>query len=148
VSDERRFYASVNDESKLVLEDRIAWAASLSDLRGQRVVVTITKPKKHRSVQANKFWWSLVVPTFQEVWSNARDRAGLPEYTKEETHDVLVQVLAGCEDGPLPGSRVRKRTSEMSTAQFSKMIDDARELALHKYGMAMPAPGESWDEVT
>jgi hypothetical protein len=143
---ERRFYATVSDESKLIPEDRIAWAASLSDLRGERVVITLAKPKKHRSLQSNRYWFGIVVPIFQEIWSLGREKLGLPPYDKDETHDVLVQVLAGFDDGPLPGSRVRKRTSEMDTAVFSKLIADARELALHNYGVFVPEPGQSWNE--
>jgi hypothetical protein len=88
----------------------------------------------------------MVVPTFQELWSIGREQIGLPGYDRDETHDVLVQILVGFEDGPIPGTRVRRRTSEMDSARFAKMIDDARELAREKYGMHIPEPGESTEE--
>ena len=144
---ELRFAATVSAECKLVPEAPATWAASLSELRGQPVVVTITKPKKQRSLQANRYYFGCVVPVFQEIWSLGRTRAnpGAPPYDRDETHEVLVQVLVGYEDGPLPGSRVRKRTSEMDTAAFARFVDAARELALLQYGCVIPAPGEQWE---
>ncbi len=142
---ELRFAAKVSAECKLVPDAPATWAASLSELRGQPVIVTIAKPKKARTLRANAFWWAVVVPVFQEVWSIGRVRAGLPPYDRDETHDVLVQVLAGFDDGPMPGTRVRKRTSEMDSAEFAKFVESARELALTQYGMHLPQPGEHWD---
>ncbi len=143
---ELQFHATVSPDCKLVQEDRVSWMAALSTLRGERLIVTLEKPKKTRSARANRYWWSCVVPIFQEVWSIGRVQAGLPPYDRDQTHDVLVQVLGGYEDGPMPGTRVRKPTSQMSSAEFAKLVDDARELALHQYGMAIPAPGEKWSD--
>ncbi len=143
---ELRFSATISDQCRIVPDALTVWLASLSELRGQAVVVTITKPKKARSLQANRYYWGCVVPIFQEVWSLPRTRAGLPPYDRDETHDVLVQVLAGYEDGPMPGTRVRKRTSEMESGEFAKYVDAARQLALQQYGMHIPAPGEGYEE--
>ena len=139
---ERRFFAVVSTDSKLVPREPIAWVATLADLRGQEVVVSIERARKARSTQQNKYYWSCVVPIFQEVWSIARNRAGVEPLTKDETHEVLVQVLLGCEDGPVPGTRLRKRTSGMDTAAFSQYVDKCRELALHQYGFEIPNSGE------
>lgn len=142
---EVRLSASVSDECKLVPMAASVWLASLSALRGKRVVVTIATERVARSLRANRYWWGLVVVTFQEIWSIPRVRAGLEPYTKDETHGVLVEVLAGCDDGPLPGSRVRKRTSEMTPPEFAKLIEDARELGREQYGIVLPEPGERFE---
>lgn len=139
--------ATVNEQGKLVPEAPTVWAASLSELRGKRVVVTIETEKSRRSSQANRYYWSCVVPIFQEVWSIARSKIGLEPLTKEEAHEVLVQVLVGCEDGPLPGSRIRKRTSEMDVAQFRDYVEKCRALAQEQYGMYVPAAGEEMETV-
>ncbi len=145
MTDALRFECTVSPECKLVPRAPATWLASLSELRGQPVIVSIAKPRQQRSLQANRYYFGCVVPIFQEVWSLARTKAGLPPYSREETHEVLVQVLVGCEDGPLPGTRVRKRTSEMDTAAFAKFVDAARELAMQQYGCVIPAPGESFE---
>jgi hypothetical protein len=145
VTDALRFECTVSPECKLVPRAPATWLASLSELRGQPVIVSIAKPKKLRSLRANAYWHACITPIFQEIWSLGRTKQGLPPYDRDETHEVLVQVLAGYEDGPLPGTRVRARTSEMDSVRFAKLVDDARELALHNYGVTIPAPGETFE---
>lgn len=131
---ELRFQATVEPGGRLKPEAPAVWAASLAKLAGKRVTVTI-KPESHRrSNQANKRYWSCIVPVFQQVWSEGR---AIP-YTREEVHEVLVQVLVGCEDGPLPGSRVRVRTSEMSTEDFAAFTRAAEQLAWDEYQCRVP----------
>lgn len=143
---EKRFHAVVSPACQLVPDDRPLWLAALSRLRGERVVVTVARPKTLRSLRANRYWWGVIVPFFQEVWSAARIEQGLPPYDKDDVHDVLVQILEGYEDGPLPGTRVRKRTSRMDKPDFAHLVDGARQLALQQYGAVIPLPGERWEE--
>ena len=91
-----------------------------------------------RSLSANAYWWATVVPFFQDVWSACRT----PPYTKQQVHDVLVQVLIGCEDGPYPGSRVQKETHTMTAIEFAHLIDAAKQLAWDEYQARIPEPGE------
>ncbi len=91
-----------------------------------------------RSLSANAYWWATVVPFFQDVWSAGRT----PPYTKQQVHDVLVQVLIGCEDGPYPGSRLQKETHTMTAIEFAHLIDAAKQLAWDQYQAHIPEPGE------
>lgn len=143
---EKRFPATVSSACAIVPDDRAVWLAHLTRLRGERVVVTVATPKAVRSLRANRYWRGVIVPFFRDVWSVGRTSAGLPPYDSDETHDVLVQVLVGYEDGPMPGTRVRKRTSLMDTAQFAELVDGARAMALEQYGAVIPLPGEPWEE--
>lgn len=143
---ERAFRASVDEACRIVPDDWPAWQAQLASLRGQRVIARLERERDARTLRANAYWWGVVVRFFQEVWSLGRTQAGLPPYNPDETHDVLVQVLVGYEDGPLPGSRVRKRTSLMDKTAFARLVDDARALALQQYGSVIPLPGERGDE--
>lgn len=138
---------TVNEAGKFVPEAPAVWQASIREFAGKRVVVTIETEKSRRSTQANRYYWSCVVPVFQEVWSIARSKAGVEPLTKDETHEVLVQVLLGCEDGPLPGSRIRKRTSELDSKQFAAYVERCRALAQEQYGMWVPEAGEEVDTV-
>jgi hypothetical protein len=142
---EARLYATVSDAGKLVPTAPTVWAASVSALAGKRVVVIIETERVARSTQANRYYWACVVPIFQEVWSRARSVAGLEPLTKDETHEVLVQVLLGCTDGPVPGTRLRVRTSELAAVAFARFIDDARALAMDQYRVVIPGPGERYE---
>lgn len=89
---EKRFPAIVSAACAIVPDDRAVWLAHLTRLRGERVVVTVATPKAVRSLRANGYWWRIVVPFFQEVWSAGRVGAGLPPYTREETHEVVART--------------------------------------------------------
>jgi len=144
---EIRLPATVDDIGRLMPDVPHVWAVSLRAFAGKRVSVSIQTQAHRRSTQANRYWWSCVVPVFQEVWSHGRTALNLPPYDKDQAHEVLVQALAGFEDGPLPGTRVRVKTSDMDAATFGKLIERARELALHDYQMFIPAPGEQYHPV-
>lgn len=142
---EIRLGATVTEKGGLKPDAPTIWAALLSKLAGKRVVVTIQPEATRRSSQANARYWSCIVPVFQQIWSEARVKAGLPGYTREEVHEVLVQVLVGCEDGPLPGSRVRVRTSTMSKEQFQAFTKAAEDLLWQQY--RVPVPDGDWQAV-
>jgi hypothetical protein len=135
------FHAEIR-EGKLVVSDRKRWHQELSALVGKRVVVTVETEQQTRSREANAYYWKQVVGFFQDVWSKARKEQGIEGYTKEQTHEVLVQVLIGSEDGPLPGTRVRKPTRGMKRSEFYTYVEAARELAWQQYQARIPEPNE------
>lgn len=140
---ERRFLGQVSKDGKLTLREQPAFRSVLRDLSGQEVILSIDKARKVRSTQQGRYYWGCVVPAFQKVWSIARQRIDLEPLTKDETHDVLVQVLLGSVDGPMPGTRLPKKTSKMTTKEFSDYIEGCLELALTEYKMHIP-PANSW----
>jgi hypothetical protein len=143
---ELHFSGEVNAQGKLLFDDRPAFVQAVAVLAGHRVVVTLERAATRRSSQANRFWWGVVIPAFGDIWSPARVARGLPPYTPDDVHEVLVQVLLGFEDGPVAGTRVRKRTSIRNTAEFAQLVDDARALAVQQYRVHIPAPNEPWEE--
>ena len=137
-----RYEALVEKDGKLSFTDPARFKAGLSRLTGKRVYVSLETERVLRSTVQNRYWFGVIVETFKELWSKGRIAAGLPSYTKEQTHDVLVQVLLGTEEGPILGSRVSVPTRKLSTAEFSTLIEKARHMALQDYGMNIPEPGE------
>jgi hypothetical protein len=86
-----------------------------------------------------------VVEFFRLAWSLERRRPlGLPDYTSDETHEVLIDYLGYTEEGPLE-RRVRKHTRNMSRSEFHQLTQDAKELAWHLYKARLPEPGEGKD---
>lgn len=134
------------ERGALVFVDACAVTAALSAHEGQAVRVSVDRASTRRSLRANRYWWGVIVPMFQEIWSRGRAAADLPPYDKDQVHTVLVEAIAGFEDGPLPGTRVRLSTRTLDSKQFAWLIDRARELALHDYQVHIPEPGESVEE--
>ena len=137
--------ATVSPEGKLLPLAPSVWIASMREFAGKRVDVTVATERTGRSLQANKYWWSCVIPVFQEIWGKGRSAVNLPPYSRDQVHAVLVEALAGSEDGPLPGSRVRLETKGMDTATFAKLVDAGRKLAWDEYQVRIPEPGERYE---
>ena len=139
------FPAEVSSEAKLTVDRSLVKAAlhRLAPKRGSRRLVLSLEPfRSVRSTRQNRYWFGVVVKEFGDLWSKGRKAAGLPGYTQEQVHDVLVEVILGFEEGPIPGTRVRKPTRSLSTLDFEKLADEARHIALHDYGMEIPLPNE------
>ena len=137
-----KYHEALVKDGKLVFADVAKFRAELSRLAGKRVYISIETERALRSIIQNKYWFGVVVETFRSMWSKRRTEMGLPPYTKEQIHDVLVQVLLGTEEGPVLGSRVSVPTRNLSPTDFGTLIDKARAMARDDYAMEIPEPGE------
>lgn len=138
--------AQLTADHRLVLDDRVRWQARLAQMRPGRKVVTVEDEKQRRGVGANGYHWKIIVPYFQQVWSEGRVKLGLPPYSKEQAHSVLVQALVGSEPGPVPGTVTHVSTSAMNTGEFSDLDRAARQYAWDHYQSKLPEPNEPWED--
>ncbi len=137
-----RFEAVVEKGGTLIFTNPALFRRGLARLAGKRVYLSVETERALRSTVQNRYWFGVIVETFRDMWSKGRKEARLPPYTKEQVHDVLVQVLLGTEEGPVLGSRVSVPTRTLNTAEFSALIEKARSMAAHDYGMNIPEPGD------
>lgn len=137
-----RFEALVEEGGKLIFTNPALFRRGLARLAGKRVYLSVETERALRSTVQNRYWFGVIVETFRDMWSKGRKEAGLPPYTKEQAHDVLVQVLLGTEEGPVLGSRVSVPTRTLNAAEFSALIEKARSMAAQDYGMNIPEPGD------
>ena len=146
---EIKLTATVDPSGKLVPDAPTVWLASLRELAGKRVRVAISTERKMKTTGQLAYWRGVIVPFFVDLWSQQRRYPnGLPPYDPEQVHEILVKHIIGYEEenGPL-GEPVRKKTRNSDTAEMARLIDGARELAMHDYQSDLPAPGEQWDVV-
>lgn len=80
-----------------------AFAEYLLKLEGQEVEVIIRKPSLRRSVQANKYYWSVVIPLLSEHCG----------YRKDEMHEILKGKFLA-EEGT---------TTALSKEQFAEYLE-------------------------
>lgn len=142
---EIRLGATVTDKGGLKPDVPTVWAASLSKLAGKRVVVTIQPEATRRSKKQNDRYWSLIVPIFQQIWSEGRVALSLPGYTKQEVHRIIKAQILGEDEGPLPGTHVEKQTRNMDTKEFAKFTEEAEQLLWQQY--RVPVPDGDWQAV-
>jgi hypothetical protein len=135
-----RFSAQITPLGRLVLDDEPRWRAALLRWAGLRVSVDLAKPK--RSDRANRYYFGRVVTTFQGIWSKGRVAIGLPPYTKEEAHSVIVQVCLGSVPGPVAGTVLPKPTRDMPSDVFADLTNKARKLAWDEYQIHIPEANE------
>jgi hypothetical protein len=121
---------------KMSRSERSRFDAYVATLSGP-VVLTVETPAQRRSKASNDYYWSVVVEFFREQWSRERGRP----YAKEDAHEVLVQWILGFELGP-HGTRVRKRTRDLTQQDFSRLIEDAKQMAWQDYRSRIPEPNE------
>jgi hypothetical protein len=127
---------------RLKLLNREQWDAYGRSMAGKDVTLTVETPEEKRSDEANRYWFSAIVEFFRKVWSKKyREPFGRPDYTKEEAHGALVEIILGFEDGP-HGTRIRKRTRDLTRSDFSKLIDEGKQMAWQDYQVRIPDPDE------
>lgn len=119
---------------RVVFDDANRWRGVLARHEGKRVTVALSRERQQRSLAANRWYWSVVVPIFGE-WSG---------YEKDEAHGVLKSLFL-MEDKVLPTGkliRVPGSTARLSTQEFSAYCERVMRF-LAENGVYVPSPGES-----
>ena len=127
------YFGATVKAGQVQFDDPSRWRAIVARHENRRVTITIRREQQVRSLQANKWYWSCVVPLFSE-WSG---------YEKDEAHEVLKamflkteKVLPTGEVLEIPGSSAR-----LSGEDFRAYCDRVSHF-LAEHGLYVPAPGE------
>ena len=98
---------------------------------GTRMVVTAKKWVPKRSNDANRYWFGVVVPLFQE-------EMGLDD--PYQVHHAVLCAIGHYEPKEILGEikPVPKRTRDLPADEFSKLIDAANRLFAEYYGGRIP----------
>ena len=126
------FAANVNQQGRLVLDEPEKFKCYLRSKAGRKVEVLVRIQRKRRSLEANRYYWGIVIALLAEEFG----------YDKEEMHDVLAMKFLRIEDCPVTGSPRRKHTPECDTAEFAEYVDACIRLGA-EHGVYVPAPGEA-----
>lgn len=114
-------------------EQRQAYTRTLA---GRRVDVVIRRHRDRRSDKQNAWWWGKAIPVIAE------DR-GYDRHEHEELHYALVSLCFGTHVDKLTGLEIpNKRSSELTTVEFSELMEWAVRWAAHE-GIRVPLPGEA-----
>ncbi len=108
----------------------------LATLEGKRIVVSVKEDRKRRSLRQNAFWWGVVIPEIA-------DEIGYDRHEHEALHYELVKVWAGSHRNEKTGLDLpNKRSSELSTEEFSDLLEWAVRFAAEKLGMFILMPSD------
>lgn len=96
--------------------------------------VTIQKKSKHRSTQQNRWWWSCVT-----VLSNHLG------YSKDQMHEICKYKFLKREFVDEKTGEVfeyLKSTTELTTTEFSVLIESLIQWSAEKFNCVLPYPNE------
>lgn len=133
-------------EGKIVLDDPQAMVRTVSFLEGLRVVLTLARWYKKRTLSENNYYWAVVVQMIADHTGN----------TPEQVHKGLGEMFWPDEEAPTftLGKRVfsseAKSTTEFNTAEFEEKMKLVRNWAATSpddptdpgLGLYIPEPNE------
>lgn len=108
----------------------------LHRLAGKAVTVRITIAKAKRSLDQNAWWWGVYLPI-------VADALGYDKHEHDDLHYALVAKCFGTHTDKMTHQEVPNvRSSSLTTAQFSDLMEWAVRFAATEWGVAVPLPNE------
>ena len=123
-------------KGQLVLSDPTAWRAAVARQEGRDVWVTVVRQQHARTMQANRYYWGVVVETI----------AAYIGETREDTHALLkakflpqrsIETLEGKILDGVPAT-----TRNLSVEGFSEYVERVKVWAAQFLGLAIPEAGQ------
>ena len=117
---------------KLYFDDRNKFDRYLLSLKG-KVEIVVKKFKKERSLQQNKYYWSVVVPLISSELG----------YTREEMHEVLKSLFLK-DHINFKGENlvIIRSTTDLKTDEFENYLSEIRIWASKELSIYVPEPNE------
>lgn len=131
------------DKGRFQMRNKAAVLAQLARMRDGEFIVTITPRKAARSIQANRYYWGVVVELIAEHTG----------YTPDEIHELLKakflpKRLAVCDgNGEVQGEFViGGSTTKLNKIEFGEFISSIRLWASESLQVVIPDPdtGQLW----
>lgn len=113
----------------------------LKDFEGERVLLRLSKKRKNRSLEQNRYYFGVVCECFQigakETWGE--------EISKEEAHENLkkecnYKELVSEDSGEI--FRLVKTTSNLNTLGFEEYLERCRKFIYTWFNITVPMPNE------
>ena len=134
------FHATVSEDGEHVVFDvseRLLREGYRRKLAGQRIDVIMRKHQRRRSVKQNKWHWGIAVPLIAH-------ELGYDKHEHDDVHYALVAKCFGTHfDARLKQELPNKRSSTLTTAEMSELMDWEVRFAAQEWGIVVPLPNEA-----
>lgn len=134
------FHGRVSDDgSRIEFEqaERFQRKGHLKKLAGRQVEIVIRPFYKRRSDRQNKWHWGVAVPLIAS-------ELGYDKHEHEDLHYALVAKCFGVHFDPRTKQEIPNvRSSSLTTAQFSELMEWEVRWAASEHGINVPLPGEA-----
>jgi hypothetical protein len=109
----------------------------LKRLAGQPVDVVVKVHRNKRSDKQNAWWWTVPIPLIAA-------EVGYDKHEHEMLHYALVSKCFGTVwDDRMKQEIPKVRSSELTTTQFSELMEWVVRWAAQEYGIPIPLPNEA-----
>ena len=123
-----------------MIRNRNELTSALNQFEGQEITLSIEKAKKVRSTQENRYYWGLVIPLIKAGLKDATGESCSAEQVADlmKTRFLMVDVYLGDSDVM---TRI-KSTTELSTVEMERYLQECRTFAQEYLGVTIPMPNE------
>jgi hypothetical protein len=131
VKNPKRFAATIKD-GKLLIKDMVYFNSQIQELEGKDVQITLIEKGMTRSSMQNALYWKWLTILSHETG-----------YTKEELHDILMEMYFGAEEKSIQfmgENRIFRRISSrtLTKNQMSEYMNWVKMKALEFYNIDLP----------
>lgn len=121
-------FQGVIKKCKLILDNRHIFLEYLKSFKdGARVVVTVKRYRKDRTLQQNRYYWAVPVTILADHFG----------YTKDEMHDALRMMFLKKPEAKIPTVR---SSTDLNTTEFTDYLESIWRWAATEYGINIPDP--------
>ena len=135
-----QFQGEVSESGKLTIFKRNSFLNELHLFAGKKVILTVEKKKRKRSLDQNAYYWGVVVP---EVKRGYYDVGYI--YSESETHDELKKMFIVKEKVNFKTGEIKEvigSSTELSTTEFLEFIAQIQQWGAEYLSIYIPDPGE------
>jgi hypothetical protein len=122
-------------DGQLTLNAPAAYARHLGTLEGQWVEVVVRKRRTRRSNAQNRWWWGVAIRMIA-------DEYGYDLHDDDALHHALVAKCFGAKTDVYGLTLPERRSSKLTTAEFSALMEWVVRWAATELGMRIPLPDE------
>lgn len=134
------FHGRVTDDGERIVfadQERFLRRGYLRQLAGKAVDMVVRPHRHRRSDRQNRWWWGVAVPLIAQ-------ELGYDKHEHEDVHYALVAKCFGTHvDERLKQEVPNKRSSALSTEDFSQLMEWSVRFSAQELGIVVPLPNES-----
>lgn len=132
-----KFYGQVSKAGILNLRQPVQFREHLKTLAGKQVELVVRRLRNKRSIEQNAWIWGVAYPLLAETLGYDKDE-------REMLHYALVAKCFGTHyDELLKADVPNRRSSRLSTAQFSEYMEWLVRFAAKEFDCQIPLPDEA-----
>lgn len=133
-------FGKINESGKLHIVNRKDFDSDLLYLRNKEVVIRVEQKTKKRTISQNAY-----IHLLFGIFANELNKLG-NTFSMQEIKDMmkfkfLMIDIINYENGEVIGHRI-KDTSELTTTETAKFIDDIIHYGLTEFDVQLPLPSE------